>query len=266
MEEEKGLSDWEWSVIKHAKPSFLRKRFREEFDHLYSVGTLVDAIKNDFLLSHILAYAWKSTYHLALVCKRFWIITKSRVYWSALAKHALKDVIPINVLSVIDFFYFLKKDEPFNLHLKGLLMKDKAYQPRVERQDESIYLYYPHNAERDGRIVIGWAKDKEETNSNPILPPYILEHSLLVVGLRKEIYGEMHVRIMFNYQRPKKLVWFNFEKSDDTIVSRYVYCEIYCPNRNQTWYGQPGILESKIEDMPYDQELFPRSHSFGVWK
>jgi hypothetical protein len=53
MSEKEGLLEWELNYIQKIDPSLIRKRLREELDYLYSVGTIVDAIKHDDLLSHI---------------------------------------------------------------------------------------------------------------------------------------------------------------------------------------------------------------------
>ena len=260
MSEKEGLLEWELNYIQKIDPSLIRKRLREELDYLYSVGTIVDAIKHDDLLSHILAYAWESTYRLALVCKRFWIITKSRAYWAELAKHALKDEIPAKVLSSINFFYFIKDTDPAHLHLQGLLKKFKFAR---NEESTSLYLYHPYDYQRKGRLTISWANKKDS-----VVPSYFLEYALFKNANPSEIIaGELHTRVFVNHDQSKKLCWFSALTPDTKKkVLRCVYCEIYDPDRNQTWYGQPGMTESFSNILPSGSDLYPTPYSFGVWK
>lgn len=251
MENQEGLlTHWEFDFIKYIDPGVVRKRLREEFDHLYSVGTLVDAIKNDFLMTHLLAYAWKSTYHLALVCKRFWIITKSHAYWTALAKHALKDMIPSQILNQVNFFYFHKETDPSHLFLQSLLKKPQA----IKMENNSIEFY-----STDVAFDITWFDD-----NSTVYSCYMGETR---TKGEKVTIGARQVRVYFNSPSGlQKLVWNDMQKRDGSKVSKYHYCELYDSQTGLTWYGQPGTTETHTSVLPGADLLKPGPHSFGVWK
>lgn len=259
MSKEEGLLDWEVDFIQKIDPSIIRKRLHEEFDYLYSVGPITDAIKNDDVLSHILAYAWKSTYNIALVCKRFWIITKSRAYWAALAKHALKDEIPAPILLSLNFFYFAKDADPAHLFLQGLLKKKKFAQTEDKK---CVMLFHPYDEQRKGRLSIGW----NGWDNKSVLPNYFIEYSLVRNNQNgNSIYGELYTRIFFNYVLTRKLIWFEALTNDNKKVIRCVYCEVYDKDKNLTWHGQPGTTEV-TSALPSGPDLYPNPNSLGVWK
>ncbi|MEO6077626.1 MAG: F-box protein [Candidatus Andersenbacteria bacterium] len=265
MENQKGFyNEWELDFICHINPSILRKRLREEFEYLYSVGTLVDAIRNDDLLCHILSYAWKSIYTLALVCKRFYTITKMRRYWTALAKHALKDRIPPKVLEAVNFFYFAKDDDPAHLFLQALVVKNNLWDIKCMLEEEkAIYLYFPiGDGKKVGRLCIAWRNEFKDN-----LCHYSMGYGLYGPGVKtREIDGELRTHISFNHPVRRKLVWINVKQTDGSRVSKYQYCEVYCPERNQIWYGQPGTIETSTDEFPTPEELYPGPNSLGVWK
>lgn len=259
MSEKQGLLEWEVDFIQKIDPTIIRKRLREELDYLYSVGPITDAIKCNKLLSHILAYAWQSTYRLALVCKRFCTITRTKDYWSKLAKHALKDVIPAPVLLSLNFFYFAKDSDPTHLFLQGLLKKSKF----VKTDDQKgIMLFHPHDEQRKGRLSVSWM-DMEKENDTP---NYLMEYSLTRNNMNGDsIIGELYTRIYFNYWKMRKLVWFYGTTTGPGKNLRCVYCEVYDPDKNLTWYGQPGITEA-ASALPGPKGMYPTPNSFGVWK
>ncbi|MEO6077955.1 MAG: hypothetical protein ABIP54_04165 [Candidatus Andersenbacteria bacterium] len=245
MENQEGpVTEWELDFIRHVNPSVLRKRLRDELEPLYSVGTLVEAIKADDLLCHILAYAWESTHAMALVCKRFYNSTKMPRYWVALAKHALKDRIPTKVLESVNFFYFAQDDEPAHLFLRQVLKKRKCLEKLFENGD-TILFYSKRGASL--RLMLC----TEDVNDE--LPRYILEYAPNINGA--------YTFIFFNYLCRRKVVWTN-----SLTRSCYEYCEVYCPERNQTWYGQPGTRETTITREVLDyEEMLPNPRSLGVW-
>lgn len=248
------LNEWEFNFIQNIDPTVLRKRLRDEFEYLYSVGTILNVFKNDDLLAHILAYAWKHTYHIALVCKRFYAITKTKRYWTALAKHALSPQIPQRILPLVNFFFFCKPEDPVYLCLQGILTK--KYRP--QSCENAVRLFYPIDGIRLGRLIISWEITGE---------CYMLEHgNIMNATPRSFIYGETHTIVSFGHHDIQKVVWVNVHLPSRSFpVSRYQYCEVYCPKRNQTWYGQPGILESPTDVLLDYEELYPSVYSFGVW-
>lgn len=250
-EKKEGLLGWELDFIQKIDPGIVRKRLREELDYLYSVGTIVEAIKADDLLSHMLVYAWKSTYHLALVCKRFWIITKSRAYWRMLAKHALKDSIPRLVLNQVDFFYSLKDMDPSHLFLQALFQRSRA-NAIITTVDSVEFRSSNHIFE------VLWYNDHPDQWS--IYMGRTHNGGKLITN------GMQQIRAYFNGKGTKLLVWHDTVKPNGAEVSIYDYCEVYNPETGLTWYGQPGIEESAISVMPKSFDLMPKKHSFGVWK
>lgn len=248
MENQEGpVTEWELDFIRHVDPSVLRKRLRDELEPLYSVGTLVEAIKADDLLCHIMAYAWESTHAMALVCKRFYNIIKMRRYWAALAKHALKDRIPPKVLESVNFFYFAQDDEPAYFFLRQVLEKRKCLEKLFDDNGDTIMF---RRGKIGASLRLMWeTKDVKDDE----LPCYTLEYAPSIKGV--------YICIFFNYQCRRKVVWTN-----SLLRSCYEYCEVYCPERNQTWYGQPGTRETPITEGILDyEEMLPNPHSFGVW-
>jgi hypothetical protein len=158
-----------------------------------------------------LAYAWESTYRLALVCKRFWIITKSRHYWAELAKHALKDIVPKQVLSQVNLAYFLKDTDPSHLILQALFKKPKS----IEVDDKSIEF-----------STLGYIFD-----INWYFDP--LEYSIYKVesvGGKIVPFGLRQTRVFLeDISGIKKVVWHNNRKKDGSTKSIYHYCEVQHP-------------------------------------
>lgn len=248
-EKKEGLLDWEVDFIQKIDPSIIRKRLCEEFDYLYSVGPITDAIKNDDVLSHILAYAWKSTYNIALVCKRFWIITKSRAYWAALAKHALKDVVPAKVLTMINLFYFLKETDPSHLYLQALLKRPQS----ILKKTNYVEFRCIH-----GIFDIVWYDDPFECS---MFRAYTIDSTKVALGLKQ-------TRVWFVPRGSiHKLVWHDMkQEGGENKMSIYEYCELHDEKTGLMWYGQPGIERSDAKGTPTEDQLMPNSKSFGVWK
>jgi hypothetical protein len=256
MSEKKGqhLSEWEWSVVLHANPEQVRKRFRVELEYLYNVGTLLDAIPYDSLLSHMLAYCWRDTYRLALVCKRFLKITRGREYWAALARHALKTTIPAPVLAEVNFFHGLAENDPPHMFLHVLFAKSKHFG----------VLYFGNKAVFHGlQLKVGSSAvyclgvTWESKNI------YFLENYYCSV-FGGAVDGNIPTRrTYFNHQTRRKIVYFCSNGVRSTIL-RYV--EIFLPAVGKTWHGEPNdaLFKSLREDT--DDQLFPGPNSMGIWK
>lgn len=267
MENSQGLSKWEWNMIKNIPADVIRKRFRDELDHQSRVGNLLEALKDDNLLTHVLAYAWKSTYHIALVCKRLWIITRSRIYWSNLAKHALKHFIPQNILNQVNFFHLMEDNVPSRMRLQGLL-KRKNLSSWMKKRGEYLELYYPHPK---GFVIfdLSWARMDGESNDF-----YSISHSIITdTNKREHVLMERRRVEYFNHSRWRKLEWEDrklfpeeYDGKEIPTISTFHYCEIFDPQRGQTWYGQPGIHE-KLSNLQFDDaDCLPGPQSWGVWK
>lgn len=91
-----------------------RVRETEEFDT--GNGFTVSKLPDSFLV-HLLSYAWRSHYRLALVNHCFLAITRSRAYWKAVACRALQDKVPLQILQQVDWFCELEPDEPLHFYL-----------------------------------------------------------------------------------------------------------------------------------------------------
>lgn len=253
-----GLSDWEWDQLKMvAKPETVRKRFREELEYLGRFGDF--SMLSDCLLTHLLLYAWKDFYRLALVCKRFHCVTKTRAYWAALAKRFFHGKIPAPILEQVNFFHMLSEEKPAYTYLQGIFKKPREEAPFIySRDSDDICIVYPFPDRRrqEGGLLICWHDD---------LKKYSIQHFCSDAGSNNSSIGEPQYCEFFNYSRAKKLVWVNTRR-DRSIVSVYTYCEIYDPDRNQTWYGQPGKNTSTRDQYLTDDEMMPGPLSWGVWK
>lgn len=260
------LSEWEWSAILHATPDQIRKRFREELTHLYSVGTLLDAIRCDRLLSHVLAYAWRDTYRLALVCKRFKDITRGRQYWAALARHALKGKMPPAILEQVNFFHGLEDNDPPHTFLHVLLAKvrgvvvghpiSKALQRGLEsfggKNRLAFYGFRLHVGDNHYCLDIQWENDKQYSLGNYYAAQYASE-ACDHIPVRRTFFGHPTIR------RLSYLVRQGTHKSNCLV--RYV--EIFCPKKGKTWCGEPASLMASTMEEIY---MYPSAQSMGYWK
>lgn len=241
---EEGLTDWELNIIKYLPANKLRKLLSDDFAHHQAVGTLLFAIKDNDLMTYLLAHAWQFTHRLAMTCTRFWKITKSRAYLALLAKHALKDKIPNHILNQINFFHRMEDDMPLSAYLQGV------FNNNFSAKDREVELYYLHNGKQKV-FRIHWKKNT--------LPKYVLEH----------YHGSSMGRYrnapqfceFFNYKRSRKLSWV-----DAADHSSYFYCEVFNPERGETWYGAPGKSTGPLSEYPSPDDMFPKQHSWGVWK
>lgn len=246
MSDDQGaLSEWEWSAIVHANPALLRKRFRDELIEVHRVGTLLEAIKDNNLLATLLAHSWKQTYHLALVCKRFLAITRCRTYWAALAKHALKEDIPKNILEQVNFFHGLEEADPPHFFLHVLFQKTPR---KVIEKGKSCEFVGPKNDSFHYCLKIGW-KNKQYRLSNRF-----------VDAKGGKSYLHPVRTTYFHHPILRKTSYFN--QDSKTVLVRYV--EIFDATRGQTWCGEPG--KSFATSIEREDQLFPGPFSMGVWK
>ena len=258
---EQGLSEWEWNQLKMViKSDSVRKRFREELDYLEQYGNLLIVIKSNDLLAHLLAYAWKDFYRVALVCKRFNFVTKTRAYWGALAKHYFKSKLPAIILKQVNFFHMLPEEKPAYTYLQGIFKIPRSKTPFVARFIESIRLVYPSVVSKHERVFsVGWI------DNNPI--EYFISHYLAETGKYTRVSGATQICEFFNDLQRKKLTWTEMkDPNNDEIICVNTYCEVYDPERNQTWYGQPGKPTSCKKHFLSASEMMPGPLSWGVWK
>jgi hypothetical protein len=91
------------------------KRSLDEEDQPVDAAPLLSYVNSTPLLAHMLSYAWKHTFTLSLVCKRFYEIIKTdRSYWRSVALLEFKHVIPKEILLEVDFFFGLRStDVPY---------------------------------------------------------------------------------------------------------------------------------------------------------
>lgn len=258
---EQGLSEWEWDQLKLViKPDSARKRFREELDYLEQFGSLLNVIKSDDLLTHVLAYAWRDFYRVALVCKRFSLMTRTRAYWGALAKHFFKGKIPAAILKQVNFFHMLPEEKPAYTYLQGIFKMPRSDVPFIACHEDAIRLSYPSTdcPQQEGVFAMYWGDD---------LKDYVISHYLCDTEEYTRVLGATQNCEFFGYLQCKKLIW-NDMKDPKTgeIISVYTYCEVYDPERNQTWYGQPGKTTSDKSDLLEATEMMPNPLCWGVWK
>lgn len=248
---DEGLSDWEWSAIKCAAPDKVRQLFKDELDNLYRVETILAATP-DALMTHLLAYAWRSTTHLASTCRRFWIITKSRAYWALVSKHALRNTIPDHILNQVNFFHRMDDTMPLNLHLRSLVCNSFSITDTSSTVD--IQLFYTHKeVKRVFRFV--WVKETDK---------YIIHHFVGSKVISRGVNGCLRTCEFFNFLCSRKLMWID---DIQTGKSMYFYCEVFDPERGLTWYGEPGSHEAKNDaGFLAADEMMPGPNSWGVWK
>lgn len=244
------LSEWEWSVIKNATPAELRKRFREELDEINRAGSILDIVGDNHLLARVLAYAWKSTYCLALVCKRFHAIVQGRTYWQALAKHALRTKVPAVILEQINFFYGLESTDPPHYYLQGFL----------KRNDCNIYegsCIELHHHPGNQCVEIHWA-EKKSAKDNVFYLCFFQKKD-------GEIVPETDM-ITVHYNHPYRRVLVQSSMSKRVGWRRLHYCEVYDEESGKTWCGQPKTREKHEDSGIAKSDLLPGPHEFGVWK
>jgi hypothetical protein len=246
LDDQGALSEWEWSAIAHANPALLRKRFRDELIELHRVGTLLEAITDNNLLATLLAYSWKHTYSLALVCKRFLAITRCRFYWTELAKHALKEDIPKNILEQVNFFHGLETTDPPHFFLHGLLQKTPR---KVLEKGKSCEFYGLKKDSLHYCLKIGWKHNRY----------YYLSNRFLDAKYEKSFLHPVRTT-HFHHPILRKTVHF-MQDARHTLI-RYV--EIFDAARGQTWCGEPGLSFSN--NIEREEQFFPGPLSMGVWK
>lgn len=101
----------------------MSKRPRDDNDDNTDTScSFLSCITDTHLLTHVLSYSYRSTYHLALVCKRFLGVTRSHAYWCALARRAFAHVLSPEKLLEVDFLHGLKPGEPPHKWLSALIV------------------------------------------------------------------------------------------------------------------------------------------------
>lgn len=125
-EDDSPLTPWEQEQLRFLPG--VRKRLREELAVIHRHGgSLVDALAGHTdVLTHVLAYAWRSTNALMRTCKRFLAVIGTRAYWKALAERAFAGRIPRAVLTRVNWFHGLADDEPPHSYLWSCVLSPKS--------------------------------------------------------------------------------------------------------------------------------------------
>lgn len=252
-----GLSDWEWDQLKMvAEPENVRKQFREQLEYLERFGDFL--VFSDYLLAHLLAYAWRDFYRVALVCKRFHCVTTTRAYWGALAKRFFHRKLPTPILEQVNFFHMLPEEKPAYTYLQGIFKKPRKKLPFIRCHPKDIRLVYPSSVPEQEAVF--------SVTCNDDMNRFTIWHYQLKAQSYDWALGVTQCCEFFNYQKSKKLVWYNTKQPNGELVSVNVYCEVYDPERNQTWYGQPGTQIGDTTSGLSVVDMMPGPLSWGVWK
>jgi hypothetical protein len=146
-----------WELQQLAQLPGVRARLVEELNLVHRCGSLVDAFANQTaLLTHLLAYAWRSTNALMRTCKRFHSIVLTRDYWKALALHALANNVPPAILSQVNWFHNLDDKEPAYSYLWSCILNKRSagygLVPRFGVQDSTLFLSHFRADEISGSV------------------------------------------------------------------------------------------------------------------
>lgn len=231
------------------------KRVRESEEGYF------DLFDHSFL-THVLSYAWRSYYRLALTCHRFLVITRSREYWQALACQALKEHVPPQTLHQIDWLHGLKDGEPFHFYLWALwTQRDGAFYSD-KSQGGSIEFFslemrqinvYP-SLIQIWRIKFAYKTDPIECFSTSVRRVELMDDSGFIIPKQGELWYITH------WNNPLILKEISTCAADNQNNITVCYVEI--PIGDKIWCG---AIENPIRAPTGVGSLIPKI-GFGVWK
>lgn len=187
------------------------------------------------LLTHMLSYGWRSTHALALTCRRFLAITRSRPYWRALAFRVLPTKgVPPNVLKSVDWFHGLEETDPAHYMLWKLIKDDnnELYARPSGTEGRFSIVFYAQEAYPDGRLPVFevfWGINK------PWKIQMCLHHFRSVS--KREIEGLTSTV----YINAKHLLYYlgQYEDGEDKVI----HCALYNQDKTRVWCGIIAILD-----------------------
>jgi len=227
------------------------KRIREEKDQPVGGAPLLSYITETSLLVHLLSYAWKDTFNLSLVCKRFAeIIRTSRPYWKAVGLFALKDIIPKEIILEVDFFFGLRpEDHPYSWMW---CMFNNQYATK-NRKDYLVFQFLQDRNRTERRILeVFWDHPNEPKNcfTQGLLvadfPGFVLKETFM----RGRLFNAKDFLVQVGILRMRNGKWFD----------QWSYGEAYNKDRTRVWCGAVTFREMISGDYVYEP-LEP----FGDW-
>ena len=277
-----GLSDWELQQLR-ALPN-IRKRLRDEIEEVHRIGSMVDALgAHTSLLCQVLSYAWRSTNALTRTCKRFKDIIATREYWQALARRALRHIVPGPILAEMDWFHDLKPEDPPYAYLWSLL-KPSGYgappPPESHVKKKRLYLSYfrtenPESPER--RILrVCWNWSKECASNTFMISTFLASPSLPTKYRFVLVPYTQIVSYYRNHTRMRKVlsVWIGKQWFDQDDIESFAedcskincYVEAWDPVRQQTWCGVPSSFVQTVQTCETDLPRWvPHPENMGRW-
>lgn len=204
---------------------------------------------DNVLATHVLAYSWKATYRLALVCKRFLAVTRSRPYWRALAFHALVPMgMPRYVLEHINIFHGLRDSDPPHFMLWVLFSSTSdLLKVRLIEHDQSwaSLVFIAKDVNERGwfpTFEVQWKVKK--LGHIMLCLHHISKNTMEVVGFTSTTYIGYRKRIHYIGE---------YRNDDDKVL----YCQMYNPERTRVWCGLISIPTADNEWVPHEP--------FGQW-
>lgn len=203
---------------------------------------------DNVLATHVLAYSWKATYRLALVCKRFLAVTRSRPYWRALAHCALRlKGMPRYVLEHINIFHGLRESDPPHFVLWELLRKSTFPQVRFIEGGQSwaAIVLTAKQTNANGRFPVFEVQWKVKKLGKILMClHHVSEDTRQVVGFTSTTY--------IGYRQTIHYVG-HYENHNDKVL----YCQMYNPERTRVWCGLVSIPTARGDWVPHEP--------FGQW-
>lgn len=229
----------------------------EEDGPLSPFGILGNAFV-DSLLIHILSFSWIQFYSLALVCKNFYRVTcKCRAFWREVALRLYDGLIPSQVLVRLDFFHGLSEEDPPWSYFWELFLKSNKRSKTWGKVSSRGNLYLSHYKETDPKcrksLRIHFVFDKEKNQ-------WWYSQSLSirdVMGNHK--MGARNCVTYIDHPFMRKRVSTHAHPHNFNT-----YVEIWDPEKQQTWHGEPGKKTGVIMVLNY-KELYPNNESQGIW-
>lgn len=274
------LTAWELEQLANLRD--VRQRLDSELQLIHRQGSIVEAFANQTpLLTHILAYAWRSTNALMRTCKRFLAIASTRDYWRALAHHALaQQGIPTAIMTQVDWFYDLTRGDPVYSFLWSCIARPN-YKPVPRFAFQKRTLYFPHFCadEISGAVRrvlrLRWNKPEEGE-------PYWYSLAIFCIAANRapgEPGGKWWTPVYvtyFGHPRLRKRMFVTQERSffsndnsnnnNNRGVIINCYTEILDTSGTRVWHGEgPCLVREADDDAPYSTYNPRQERDWGTY-
>lgn len=280
------LTPWEQEQL--AFQPGLRKRLREELEAIHRRGSLVSAFEGHTdLLTHLLAYAWRSTNALMRTCKRFHAIIQGRDYWKALAVWAFADRVPRAVVEQVNWFHGLSADEVPYSYLWSCVLSSKSPGwglPRWFKAQHNTLVLTHFRADDLGmfrRVLrLRWKRNQEgatywysmatfsiaadrgtragayEMSSTPWIPVYVT------------YFGHPRLRRRIFVAQEHEILGITLDDEDDDDPKPVINCynEVWDPVTRRIWCGECPLMVREMDDESgYLTWLPHQDQNWGTW-